>query len=33
MEIKRMIAYSGGVLGYDDFAILRELGVDPPDQS
>ena len=24
-EIKRMIAYSGGVLGYDDFAILRKL--------
>jgi hypothetical protein len=25
-----MIAYSGGVLGYDDFAILRELGCSIP---
>ena len=24
-EIKRLIAYSGGVLNYGDFAILREL--------
>lgn len=23
-EIKRLIAYSGGTLNYDDFAILRE---------
>lgn len=23
-EIKRLIAYSGGVLGWNDFAVLRE---------
>lgn len=24
IEIKRLVAYSGGTLNYDDFAILRE---------
>jgi DNA helicase-2/ATP-dependent DNA helicase PcrA len=24
VEIKRLVAYSGGSLNYDDFAILRE---------
>lgn len=27
-EIKRLIAYSGGVLNWDDFAILRKLSAD-----
>lgn len=29
-EIKRMIAYSGGLLKHDDFAILREHEVITP---